>query len=208
MHKCIYLSVGCALLLASRPGSAQTPTEKVEKRLTELLAPGKTSASGDVGAPVGWKKTLVSLDTFTAIDRAVATAPVRYTSPALKAVKPRSAPEGTPLVSYREQVQAPKDVELPTKPLIKLPSVDVHTPAPIPILAQPSKDRASLGDPALDASLEAALKQLAPRRVGPVPFIPYNLPDPFENLRYGQLRNPPAENPTPPVIPLTKPTTK
>ena len=108
-------------------------------------------------------------------------------------------------LSFREQPKVPKDVALPTKPLIRLPSVDVSTPLPIPILATPVKDRASLGDPAFDASLAAALKRLKPSRDRPVPFEPLNLPDPFEHVRTGQLRNPPAEDPMPPAIPLVKP---
>ena len=90
-------------------------------------------------------------------------------------------------------------------PRLDLIGLDVNTPLPIPILASPVKDRASLGDPTLEASLAAALKRLTPARDRPVPFTPLNLPDPFEHLRYGQLRNPPAESATPPVIPLQRP---
>jgi hypothetical protein len=92
------------------------------------------------------------------------------------------------------------------KPLLKVPSVDVNKPLPIPILAQPQQDRASLADPTLGASLKAALKALTPTRLQPLPFMPFNLPDPFEHMRSGQLRNPPEENPMPPVIPLQRPT--
>jgi hypothetical protein len=84
--------------------------------------------------------------------------------------------------------------------------LDTNSPLPIPILARPLPDRASLGEPAFEASLSAAMKPFMPARDRPVPFIAYNLPDPFEHVRYGQLRNPPEESATPPVIPIERPT--
>ena len=71
---------------------------------------------------------------------------VRVPQPPLKAVKVGPAPEGTPLVYFQDKTKPPQKADLPTKPLIKLPSLDVTTPLPIPILAQPTKDRASLGE--------------------------------------------------------------
>jgi hypothetical protein len=121
-------------------------------------------------------------------------------------VKPRSAPEATPLLAFRDPPKAPKAVGLPTGPLLNVPSIDVATPLPIPILGQHVKDRASLAEPAFEASVAAALKPFTPERDKPQPFVPLNLPDPFENLRYGQLRNPPHEIAMPPAIPLQKPT--
>jgi hypothetical protein len=206
MRRQATLSVAGFLALFAGPAFAQTAMEKAEKRLAELLAPG---GAPPVFAtqPVAWKAS-PALENFVFAAKPIAGVPVRLVLPAIKDAKPGPAPEDAPLVAYREQPQGPKEAQLPTKPLIKLPSVDVHTPLPIPILAQPAKDRASLSDPALQASLDATLKQIAPRRERPVPFAPVNLPDPFENMRYGQLRNPPEENPTPPVIPLVKPTAK
>ena len=96
-------------------------------------------------------------------------------------------------------------MQLPTKPLLKVPSADVNKPLPIPILAKPTKDRASLAEPAFDVSLDATLKKITPTRDKPVPFAPLNLPDPFEYRRYGELRNPLEESATPPVIPLERP---
>jgi hypothetical protein len=108
-------------------------------------------------------------------------------------------------VSIQAENTTPQPMKLPTKALIRLPSVNVHAPLAIPILAQGAKDRASLAEPAFEASLSAAMKPFAPTRDKPVPFIPLNLPDPFEHLRYGELRNPPGEDPMPPVLPLTRP---
>ena len=201
-----YLLAIAILTILGQASLAQTATEKVEKRLADLLAPGSVLSHGGPAAPmVRWPASR-AVQEIDAPIKPPAGLPARLTLAPLKEVKPRSAPEGTPLVSYREAPVAPETVQLPTKPLIKLPSLDTKTPAPIPILAQPVKDRASLGDPAFDASLAATMGQLSVTRDRPVPFTPLNLPDPFEHLRYRQLRNPPEESATPPVIPLRRPT--
>jgi hypothetical protein len=195
-----------SILIAAQAGFAQTAMDKAEKRLADLLAPGSVMPA--VNAPSGmvqWKGS-GALERIDAPISSLVAAPVRLTLNPLKDIKPWSAPEGQPLVSYREPVQVPKQPELPTKPLVKLPSLDVHTPLPIPILALPAKDRASLGDPAFDVSLDAVMKPFAPARDRPVPFSALNLPDPFEHFRYGGLRNPPDESAQPPVLPLLRPT--
>jgi hypothetical protein len=198
-------AVYLGLWVACQSASAQTATEKAEKRLADLLAPGGgTAAVTFTTQPLAWKASPAVEDIAPRV-KPFAGATVRFPQAPGKEVKPRAVPEGVPLVAYQDKSPPPKDVKLPTKPLIRLPSLDVHTPLPIPILAQQQKDRASLGDPALEASLSAALKRLTPARDRPVPFAPLNLPDPFEHVRTGQLRNPPDENPMPPVIPLRKP---
>lgn len=199
------LAVFCVAALV-QPALAQNAVQKAENRLADLLAPGNVPAAGFT-QPKAWNHAK-AIDRDDMALRPYAGTPVRLPQPPLKDVKPRSAPEGTPLASHRDQTAAPAALQLPTEPLVKLPPVDVQTPLPVPILGQPNKDRAPLGDPALEASLEAALKAFTPARTGPVPFIPLNLPDPFEHVRHGQLRNPPEENPTPPALPLQKPTAK
>ena len=201
-----FLIISACVIGVAQSASAQTATDKAEKRLADLLAPGSgLNAAGFASQPMAWR-TARTVDDFSLPIKPYAGTPVRLPQAPGKEVKPRSAPEGVPLVAHREEPVVPAQVQLPTKPLIRLPSIDVHTPLPIPILAQPTKDRASLGDPALEASLDAALKKLTPTRDRPVPFIPLNLPDPFEYIRAGQLRNPPEESATPPVIPLQRPT--
>ena len=193
-------------MLVAQPVFAQPAVEKVQKRLTELLTPGSdATTSAFMGRPVAWKGSK-AVEEIVAPVKPYAGLPVRLPKPQGKDVKPRSAPEAQPLVWNREQSQMPQQIELPTSPLLRLPAVDVQTPLPIPILAQPQKDRASLGDPALEASLAAALMPFAPVRDRPVPFRALNLPDPFEHIRTGQLRNPPEENAMPLAIPVTKPT--
>jgi hypothetical protein len=187
------------------PASAQTATEKAEKRLSELLAPGSLKTAPFANRSAAWKPSR-QLDEFSLPITPYAGVPVRLAQAPTREVRLRPAPEAAPLVAYRDEPAAPTALQLPTKPLLKVPSVDVNAPLPIPILAQPVKDRASLSEPAFDVSLEATLKKITPTRDKPVPFVPLNLPDPFEHVRYGQLRHPPEESATPPVIPLQRPT--
>lgn len=191
-------------LMIAPPIVAQSATDKAEKRLSDLLAPGSSTTPLTTTQQIRWKagKSVEAIDVPI---KPYAGLPARLPQTPIKEVKPRSAPEGIPLVSYRDASPVPQQVELPTKPLIRLPSLDLHTPLAIPILAQATKDRASLGEPAFEASLDAAMKRFSPVRDKPVPFMPLNLPDPFEHLRYGQLRNPPNEEAMPPVIPSTRP---
>jgi hypothetical protein len=206
MQRVLSIALGIGVFCVAQAAWGQTTAmEKAEHRLAELLAPGgKTTLSAFRSAPLPWKQSRVVEEIGVPI-RPYAGTPVRLPEPPRQQVKPRSVPEGQPLVSYREQLVVPKEVELPVKPLLRLPSVDVNLPLPIPILAQPQRDRASLAEPALEVSLEAALRPLTPARTQAVPFAPINLPDPFEHVRTAQLRNPPDESPIPPVIPLQKP---
>jgi hypothetical protein len=196
----------CLCMLLAQPALGQPAAEKVQKRLTELLAPGSaTTASAFTERPVTWKGSKAVEQPVSPI-QPYAGLPVRLPKAQGKEVRPHSVPEAQPLLSYREEPKTPQEIELPTSPLLRLTSLDVQTALPIPILAQPQKDRASLGDPAVEASLAAALAPFTPVRDRPIPFQALNLPDPFEHIRTGQLRNPPEENGMPPAIPLTKPT--
>lgn len=202
MHR---LSILACLVIAFPIHAQESAVDKADKRLQELLAPGVKSSRAYGTEPLQWSVSRTVADISLPI-QPYDGRPARLPAVPLKAVKPGSAPEGTPLLSYREQSVVPKEVELPTNPLVQLPSVDVNQPLPIPILAVPVKDRAPLTEPAFEASLEATQQPFTPSRDQPVPFIPLNLPDPFEHSRAGQLRNPPDESPVPPVIPFQKPT--
>jgi hypothetical protein len=69
----------------------------------------------------------------------------------------------------------------------------------LPILSTGVRDRASLGDISLEASVAAAQAKLTPARSQTVPFQPQNLPDPFENSRAVRFRTPPDELAQPPL---------
>lgn len=192
------------LAALSQAAFAQTASEKAAKRLVELLSNGAAAPALPSRPMQG--KAAGALEQFEASIPPYAGVPVRLPKPPRNDPKPAALHEATPLLAFQDNTASPAHLELATMPLIRLPSVDVHTPLPIPILAQPAKDRAALGEPGFEASLDAALKPFTATRDRPVPFAPLNLPDPFENLRHGQLRNAPEENVTPPVVPYQKPT--
>ena len=120
----------CYLAVITQSVWAQTATEKAEKRLAELLAPGsRIMASALDAKPVQWKPALL-VDTFVLPINPYAGVTARLPSLPPRDVKPGSAPEGAPLVAFQDKTPVPKQPELPTKPLIKLPSIDVTTPLP------------------------------------------------------------------------------
>ncbi|MBI2808976.1 MAG: hypothetical protein HYX68_28670 [Planctomycetes bacterium] len=201
-----YLSAILCMTVLSSPAFSQGAGEKVEKRIAELVAPAGVSPGGSFTAkPVAWPASGV-VTRIAAPLKPYAGLPARLPILPRKVVTPPPLRAGVPLAGFRDDTPLPAIIELPTQPLLRLPSRDASAPAPLPILAQPKADRASLGDPSFEASVAVALKDLSPSRDEPVPFLPLNLPDPFEHLRYGQLRNPPEESAMPPVIPLDRPT--
>lgn len=74
-------------------------------------------------------------------------------------------------------------VERAAEQRVRVPSVDVNQPIPLPILAKPSADRAPLDDATTEASNAAVLSARTPERTKPMPFLKLTLPDPFENRR-------------------------
>ena len=186
-------------LRAQGPGA-----DKAAKRLDELLQPGsKVAPPASVPAQFPAAKVVEKPEPLARVYDGLPPKP-----PLAKADKvrgPRSVPEGTPPVAFGALPAQPQAIELPTQPLVKLLPVDVTSPLPLPILAKPKADRASLDDTTLEASQTAALKPFTPRRTVPVPFVPLNLPDPFENLRGGGLREMPPESEQPPPVPVRTP---
>lgn len=198
---------GCVLwLLGSVPVFAQdkkdpSPAEKAAERLGKLLQPGAVSgppfAKGPASRRALWwiEHPAVPVTIHQGTPPRVALAPIQIT-------KPGNPPEATPLLGYRKDPLLPFAVELPAGYLVRLPSPDVNQPLPLPILAQPHRDRGSLANPSYDASLLAALAQVQALRLLQVPFVPLNLPDPFEHSQAVRLRFPPDEDPQPaPVTP-------
>jgi hypothetical protein len=201
------VGVNLCLLLLPLALRAQAPTAlaRAEKRLAQLLQPSAGFESAGLRAdPIRWpgppalEQPSIPLSRYKCV-------PPRLALPDGKPVLPRPLAEGSPLADKREQPQPPRPVEMPTAPLLRLDSIDAREPLPLPILAQPQKDRASLADPTLAASIAAALRPLTPARAEPLAFAPMNLPDPFENVPTGEIRNPPAEDSMPPAIPLRTP---
>jgi len=112
-------------------------------------------------------------------------------------VQPVMLAEGTPLGEFRVAPSRPEDLQFAAGPLIRLQRVDVEATIPLPTIARPKVERASLADPTADASIQAALTQPIPVRVNPEPFVPVNLPRPFEHRETVRMQQTPPEDPTP-----------
>jgi hypothetical protein len=113
--------------------------------------------------------------------------------------------EDNPFTAYRADPVPPALRELDTGARVKLPARDVNLPVLLGFLGLQLPDRVPVDDPTGDASLQAALAAAPPARTAPVPFMPLNLPDPFQNAQTVKLRTPPPEEPEPPKSGLSKP---
>lgn len=100
------------------------------------------------------------------------------------ALRPRLVAEET-LHTATESPRLPPMPPMPEKGRIRVPSPDVNKPIPLPILARPVSDRASLDDPTLEASTAAALAAPIPMRSSKAPFLKQTLPDPYDHRRDG-----------------------
>jgi hypothetical protein len=115
-------------------------------------------------------------------------------------VRPHPLREELPLDLALAGRLMPERVALPAEGMAKLSAPDIEQPPPLPLLAGPQTDRASLTDPTAQASQEAALAGTLPVRTAPAPFERQNVPDPFENRQAVQVRTPPPERPAPPLL--------
>jgi hypothetical protein len=190
------------LLFAGEECCAQAPTStvaKVEQRLAELLAPA-SKASEPLAAPtLPPRKLPVFLERPEVPLQAADLPPPAPPQTPGRPVKPRTVPEDAPLARHFSQPEAPQMLVWPTQPLLRLWSADVNEPLPLPILGTGVRDRASLDDPSVEASVVAAQATLTPARTQPVPFQPMNLPDPYEHRHTMRLRTPVDEVPAPPL---------
>jgi hypothetical protein len=100
----------------------------------------------------------------------------------LTPLRPRLVVDET-LVGFPEMPLLPQSLALPDGGRIRVPSRDVNEPIPLPILARPVTDRASLEDPTQDASSAAAVAATIPARTSKAPFLKTMLPDPYDRRR-------------------------
>jgi hypothetical protein len=100
------------------------------------------------------------------------------------ALCPRLVAEET-LGTASESLRLPPTPPMLEKGRIRVPSPDVNQPIPLPILAHPVSDRATLDDPTLDVSTAAALAAPIPPRSSKAPFLKQTLPDPYDRRRDG-----------------------
>jgi hypothetical protein len=161
--------------------SFRFPDDRAGKILSQTLPPSEESpAAHDAPAP-RHQPPPVHLD-----KPSLPLPPSQAEMPRLPAgksplLRPRSLPEELPLLGHKADPLAPEVQHLYAGKRIRVPSVDVNKPIPLPNLAQPVSTRAPLDEVTSDASLAAALAATPPARTTPAPFLKQNLPDPFEN---------------------------
>jgi hypothetical protein len=112
-------------------------------------------------------------------------------------LRPRLALDETPS-GLPDSPVLPALPSLPDTGRVRVPSVDVNQPIPLPVLAQPVSDRASLDDPTADASVTAALAAPIPSRTTKAPFLKRTLPDPYDHRR-SRTTAAPEEQTEPPL---------
>ena len=199
MNRVILILAGCVL---TAPVSAQG---RADERMRELLAPRGLNG-GRFDAPQGPSRFVpLSLPLPGALLPKADAPPRALPKPSAKPIQPRPASEDVPLVRSFASPEPPQPLTLPAHPPVRLWSRDSEAPLPLPILAAAGRDRASLDDPTLGASVAAAQAQVNAGRSQPVPFEPHNLPNPFEHAEAMRLRQPVAESPMPSLMlkPLT-----
>lgn len=141
---------------------------------------------------------------LTLVPPALVVVPADFPPPVQK-VQPTAAFRGIPLQGERTSQTPPAPVQLPVKPGVRLPALDVDSPPELPILASRLVDRGIAGDPTREASRRQALSANLPGRSNPVPFERIGIPDPFAHRRTVELPAPPGEVPPPSVARLQTP---
>jgi hypothetical protein len=169
-------------------GAAQpSATEQAQQRLQALVQPGRPSEEPRSGNSPA-RMTTQPLRLPEAPLPKANPAPPALPRPAAKVSSPRPPREDSPLAHSFGQPEPPQVMQLPSEPLVRLWQPDVQEPVPLPILGTAVRDRASLADPSLEASVAATQRPVAVSRVQPVPFQPMNLPNPFEHAEAVRLQ--------------------
>jgi hypothetical protein len=149
------------------------------------VAPKRQSAPAKLESP--------DLPLPPAIANAPPSIPLEGNNKKGKAGQPKLLERESPLLRQRMDVDRPAGINLPPGPKVVWSSPDVNQPIPLPILARPVTDRASLDDPSGEASRAAALASSVPDRATPAPPLRLTLPDPFEHHNTIRLRTKPPE---------------
>lgn len=176
-----------------------TASEKAARRLAELMVPGAGASAPFASVPKPRNPTWwiehpqMPLPVFQG-------APPRFVLPPKPTTALPHLSEGMPLARIHSDPVLPAAVVLPSDALIRISTIDVNQPLPLPILARPEREPGSLSDPSYDTSLALALTRVEAARLAPVPFTPVNLPDPFEHGHAVRLRYVVDEEPQPVVV--------
>lgn len=122
--------------------------------------------------------------------------------PKREPLRPRLVHEET--LDESPALTLPYRVALPAGDRVRTPTTDLRQPLPLPTLAEPVVDRASMEDPTAEVSTAAVLSASMPLRTRPAPFLRLMLPDPYE-FRQPLTVAVPADNPSPPIATPRKP---
>ena len=177
------LLIGLLALSFTPTTWGQSAREKVKLRVAMILDP--------LARPL--ESTVVALPAARPIPRRLAdpqlpwgiadAEPPRIPSPKFAPPRPHPKPELGALAHFRAAPDLPQPIAFNAgQPVIQW-APDTRTPSPMPILAVYARDRASLADPSLEASVAATLTPQQPERLAPAAFSPANLPDPFEHAQ-------------------------
>jgi hypothetical protein len=148
-------------------------------------------------APAGLEKPQLPLpSTPISVPRA---APMKVAAPP----QPTTVAEELPQLP-RQSLPALRSAE-PVTVALRRRGPNLDEPPPLPLLASYQPDRTPLADATAEASRASILAKTPSLRAEPAPFIPWNLPDPFENRDAIRLANTPAEDPNPPAPVVRKP---
>lgn len=175
------------------------PSDLGGKKLTQLLQPGRPTDQRTTRTTPLDRAGLPALESPQAPLPGFQVTPPRIFLPPTTLKAPPHPAEERPLARYTSEPHTPQLVGFPVNALLRWESLDLNLPLPLPILATPNKDRASLADPSLESSIAAALAEVTLSRTSPVPFAPVNLPDPFENRQAVRVTNTPPEETQPAI---------
>lgn len=96
----------------------------------------------------------------------------------------------------------PQKPALPDAPGLNIPAPNVNTPPPLPMLARPLPDRASLDDPTTEHGNAVIANRSEVPELGTAWFLKVGLPDPFELAGQVAPKVPPAAEPALTPVPV------
>jgi hypothetical protein len=191
-------------LIATASGSAAQPPaaalDKAAQRLAALLQPSDLKDDGATPRPAPRAAPRLLPHAEASLPKADLLPPALPRAPG-KAPQPRAVQDAMPFARSFGRPGSAETVELPQAPLVRLWSWDSETPIPVPILGTAARERASLADPSLEASVLATQTPVQLDRAAPVSFQSMNLPNPFEHAEAVRLRTPLEEQAAPILTP-------
>lgn len=190
-------ALAVALALAAT-ANAQPASVKAAERVAALL--GEPGVPPLTVSPPKSRATPAKIDSPEAFLPLVDAKPVLAPSPGLPGLKPVSPREPAPLSGVLGAPIVPVVIVFPTGLLAKQYVLELKADDSLPVLGAYVKDRVAVSDPTMELSARSILSAQNPERLTPVPFTPWNLPDPFEHVEAVRLRKVWAESPEPPAF--------